>query len=204
MSNETLTTSATGGQKGTKAQRYDLLAKPALDAVAEVLAFGAEKYDSHNWRKGYEWGKSYAALMRHMTAFWDGETYDAESGLSHLAHAGCHVMFMLTWLAEQGEQGEFDDRYVAPEVDKFGPFAPIGPEWWKDLGFTTDDTQFWTSGEILGRILPKVTWRDPEVPSMQDRVNQTLFDLSNDSYFLKESADDPAIMANIKGPHWRA
>ncbi|PZR55243.1 hypothetical protein DNL40_02410 [Xylanimonas oleitrophica] len=111
---ETMTTSTTGGRKGTKPQRYDLLPKAGMDAIAEVLAFGAEKYAAHNWRKGYEWGKSYAAAMRHMTAHWDGETLDPESGLPHLAHAGCHLMFMLTWLAEQGEGGEFDDRYRPP------------------------------------------------------------------------------------------
>lgn len=108
---EKRTTSITGGEKGVKAQRYDLLPKAALDAIGEVMAFGAEKYDSHNWRKGYEWSKSYAALMRHMTAHWDGETFDEESGLPHLAHAGCHITFMLTWLDEQGEGGQFDDRY---------------------------------------------------------------------------------------------
>jgi len=108
---EKRTVSSTGGEKGVKPQRYDLLPKPALDAISEVLAFGAEKYASHNWRRGYEWGKSYSALMRHMTAHWDGETLDPESGLPHLAHAGCHITFMLTWLAEQGEGGEFDDRY---------------------------------------------------------------------------------------------
>lgn len=108
---EVRTTSSTGGEKGVKPQRYDLLPKAGLDAIAEVFAFGAEKYASHNWRRGYEWSKSYSALMRHMTAHWDGETLDPESGLPHLAHAGCHVMFMLTWLSEQGEGGEFDDRY---------------------------------------------------------------------------------------------
>lgn len=111
MSDEVRTTSSTGGQKGVKAQRYDLLPKPGLDAIAEVYAFGAEKYADHNWRKGYEWGKSYAALMRHMTAFWEGETNDPESGLPHVAHAGFHVLTLLTWMAEQGEGGEFDDRY---------------------------------------------------------------------------------------------
>ena len=114
MTEEIRTTSSTGGQKGVKAQRYDLLPKPGLDAIAEVYAFGAQKYADHNWRKGYEWGKSYAALMRHMTAFWEGETNDPESGLPHLAHAGFHVLTMLTWLSEQGEGGEFDDRYRKP------------------------------------------------------------------------------------------
>lgn len=68
-----------------------------------------------NWRRGYEWSKSYAAAQRHMTAFWDGETNDPESGEPHLAHAGFHVLAMLTWLAEQGEGADnpFDDRWPA-------------------------------------------------------------------------------------------
>lgn len=112
MSNEVRTTSSTGGQKGVKPQRYDLLPREGMDAIAEVLAHGAKKYDDpYNWRKGYEWSKSYASAMRHMTAFWSGETLDPESGLPHLAHAGSHILFMLTWLYEQGEGGEFDDRY---------------------------------------------------------------------------------------------
>lgn len=114
---ETMTTSSTGGQKAVKSARYDLLPKPALDAIGEVYAFGATKYADHNWRRGYEWSKSYAAAMRHMTAFWDGETNDPESGLPHLAHAGFHINALLTWLKQDGEGGEFDDRYVARAVE---------------------------------------------------------------------------------------
>jgi hypothetical protein len=108
---EVRTVSSTGGEKGVKPQRYDLLPVPGLAAIAECFAFGAEKYADHNWRKRYEWGKSYAALMRHMTAFWNGETYDPESGLPHLSHAGFHILVLLTWLIEDGEASEFDDRY---------------------------------------------------------------------------------------------
>lgn len=109
---EVRTTSSTGGQKGVKEERYDLLPKEGLDAIARVFAFGATKYADHNWRKGYEWGKSYAALMRHLTAFWAGETHDPESGLPHLAHAGFHVLVLLTWLEQDGEGSRFDDRYI--------------------------------------------------------------------------------------------
>lgn len=108
---EIRTVSATGGEKGVKPERYDLLPKPGLDAIARVFGWGASKYADHNWRKGYEWSKSYAAAMRHLTAFWEGETNDPESGLPHLAHAGFHILVMLTWLREQGEGGMFDDRY---------------------------------------------------------------------------------------------
>jgi hypothetical protein len=112
--------SSTGGEKGVKPQRYDLLPKGGLDAIAEVFAFGAEKYADHNWRRGYEWGKSYAALQRHLTAFWDGETHDPESGLPHLAHAGFHILVLLTWLRDE-RYHQFDDRW---DQDKLAPKLP--------------------------------------------------------------------------------
>ena len=123
---EVRTTSSTGGQKGVKPERLSLLPRLGLESIARVFGFGAEKYDSHNWRKGYEWSKSLDALQRHVLAFQDGETYDAESGLPHLAHAGFHVLVLLTWLAEQGEGGEFDDRYKRPEPeDPFEDFVKM-------------------------------------------------------------------------------
>lgn len=114
---ETRTVSATGGEKGVKPERYDLLPKPALDALARVYSYGATKYADHNWRRGYEWSKSYAAAMRHLTAFWNGETHDPESGLPHVAHAMFHMAALLTWLETDGEGGQFDDRYRKTEED---------------------------------------------------------------------------------------
>lgn len=114
MSKEVRTTSATGGQKGVKAERHDLIPRKAMAAIARVFGFGASKYEDHNWRKGYEWGKSIAALQRHIDSFVDGDTYDEESGLPHLAHAGFHILVLLTWLEEQGEgiNNVMDDRWM--------------------------------------------------------------------------------------------
>lgn len=111
---EIRTTSSTGGQKGVKPERHDLMPRRALAAIARVFGFGAEKYEDHNWRKGYEWGKSLASLQRHIDSFVDGDTYDEESGLPHLAHAGFHILALLTWLEEQGEgpDNPFDDRWM--------------------------------------------------------------------------------------------
>lgn len=108
---ETRVTSPTGGMKGTKPERYDLLPRTALDAVAVVYGHGAAKYADHNWRKGYAWSLSYAALMRHLTAFWDGENYDTESGLPHLSHAAFHVNTLLVRLLEDGAGSVYDDRW---------------------------------------------------------------------------------------------
>lgn len=74
--NEVRTTSSTGGQKGVKLARYDLIPVGPLKALAEHYGRGAAKYADHQWRNGYEWSKSIAALDRHKGAFWGGEDYD--------------------------------------------------------------------------------------------------------------------------------
>lgn len=108
MSEEVRTTSSTGGQKGVKASRYDLIPIPALDLLARLYGRGAEKYEEHNWRKGYEWSKSYASAMRHMTLFWDGEDIDEEMGLPHVICAAFHMFTLATFMIEHPE---FDDRF---------------------------------------------------------------------------------------------
>jgi hypothetical protein len=85
-----------------------LLSTEAINQTAAVLQFGAEKYAEHNWRKGFAWSRPLAAAMRHITAFNAGEDRDPESGLSHLAHAACCIMFLLEF--EKTHQ-ELDDRY---------------------------------------------------------------------------------------------
>ena len=44
-----------------------------------------------------EWSRPLAALYRHMLAWQEGEDVDAETGLNHMAHAGCNVLFLLAY-----------------------------------------------------------------------------------------------------------
>lgn len=82
---EIRTTSATGGQKGVKPERFDLIPVGPLTELSRLYDVGARKYAEHNWRKGYEWSKSYASIMRHSTLFWGGEDYD----VCHFDEEGC-------------------------------------------------------------------------------------------------------------------
>jgi hypothetical protein len=111
---EVRTVSSTGGEKGVKPERYDLIPVEALAVVARLYGKGAEKYAEHNWRKGYEWSKSYAALNRHLNAFWGGEDIDEETGMPHLA---CVVFHALTLLTFMEEQPEFDNRFKRPPTE---------------------------------------------------------------------------------------
>lgn len=86
----------TGGRKfdGGK-PRYGLLPPLAMKATAEVLTFGAEKYEPDNWKYVPESKTRYFdALERHIWAWKMGEIQDPESGLHHLAHALCCLMFL--------------------------------------------------------------------------------------------------------------
>ena len=72
------------------------------------MTFGAKKYDSHNWRRGFKWSRLLGAALRHILAFMGGQDKDPETNLSHLAHAACCIMFLLEHEAKG--LGE-DDRY---------------------------------------------------------------------------------------------
>lgn len=108
---EVRTTSSTGGEKGVKPERYDLIPVEAMALVAQLYGKGAEKYEAHNWRRGYEWSKSYQALQRHVTAFWGGEDLDPEMQLPHLASVIFHALTLMTFMEEQPQ---FDDRFIGP------------------------------------------------------------------------------------------
>lgn len=85
-----------GGRKfdGNKTE-YGLVPALALEEIAKVLTFGAQKYERDNWKKVPDSKRRYFdALQRHLWAYKRGEKLDPESGLHHLAHAGCCLMFL--------------------------------------------------------------------------------------------------------------
>lgn len=101
-----LTDSLTGGMKEQSLARFDLLPVGALWQVAKLYGIGARKYEPNNWRKGYTWSSSYAALQRHANRFWAGEDID-EAGFPHMAAVAFHALALLTFMQEHPE---LDDR----------------------------------------------------------------------------------------------
>lgn len=68
----------------------------AVGEVVAVLDFGARKYGPNTWQDvSRARARYFAATQRHLLAWWGGEDRDAESGLPHLAHAACSVLFLL-------------------------------------------------------------------------------------------------------------
>lgn len=79
--------------------RYDLIPPEIEEAIAKVLTFGAVKYGERNWELGMKWGRPYAALRRHMAAWWSGEDKDPETGMPHTWHAACCIAFIVAFEA---------------------------------------------------------------------------------------------------------
>lgn len=100
----------TGEKKDDGKPRWELLPYDAVEGVVHVLTMGAKKYAARNWELGISYGRVFGAVQRHLTAFWRGENHDAESGLSHLDHAMCELMFLSAY--EKRGLKSFDDRPV--------------------------------------------------------------------------------------------
>jgi hypothetical protein len=144
---EVRTTSSTGGQKGVKLERFDLIPAGPMAELARHYGRGARKYANHQWRQGYEWSKSIAALGRHFNYFIAGKDYDVCSndptGCQHVDaegepfesgepdtcfnHTGSHHMAAVAWhsfllLEFKDTQPGHDDRFkptpVAEEIDE--------------------------------------------------------------------------------------
>ena len=99
-----------GGKKYDAGKsRLDLIPHEALEELGKVLAFGANKYTAGNWANGINYSRLIAAAFRHLSAFNGGEDLDPESGLCHIDHAMCNLVF-LSWMRKH--RADLDDRWI--------------------------------------------------------------------------------------------
>lgn len=92
--------------------RWDLVPWDALEQLAVLYTIGALKYDENNWLKGFRYGRTFAAMMRHWNKWWlaklqgtDGIDYEnaelyAKVGLqpqSHLVAVVWNAIALLTF-----------------------------------------------------------------------------------------------------------
>lgn len=99
--------------------KYSLLHLESLEPAVRVLEYGALKYAPYNWQKGLKVTEIIDSLMRHLTAFQNGENLDPESGLDHVGHMQCNLMFLAYMMKHKPE---YDDRHGAGE-----PLLQSGP-----------------------------------------------------------------------------
>lgn len=85
-------------------QRWDLLPLDVVKDVVKVLTYGAKKYAPDNWKLiDNPYDRYFAAAMRHLSDYRAyGEKLDKDSGLPHLAHAMCCLIF-LSWFEKHNK-----------------------------------------------------------------------------------------------------
>lgn len=107
ISNATKDVAKTGVKYDAGKVRFDLIPPRPMQLLAEVYTVGAQKYEPRNWEKGIEYSRVYAAVQRHLHAYWGGQDLDEESALPHLAHA---MWGMAALLEFDTTHPELDDR----------------------------------------------------------------------------------------------
>jgi hypothetical protein len=106
---------------GKPQAHYILFYKHFIEALAKVQEHGAIKYGYANWAAGGKPDTEYLdAGMRHLLAFFEGEMYDKDLGVLHLAQMCWNFMNLL-------EQNYNDWPVLNPDFD-FEGFV----ERWKD------------------------------------------------------------------------
>lgn len=88
--------------------RLDLIPPEFEKGLAEVLTYGAKKYEPKNWEKGIKYSRVYASLRRHLLSWLMGEDIDPESGLPNLFLATFNLMALSTYEV-RGMDKDWDD-----------------------------------------------------------------------------------------------
>ncbi len=67
---------------------FSTVSAPVIAEVGLAMLEGARKYGRHNYRViGVRASVYYDAALRHLTAWWEGEDIDPDSGLHHITKA---------------------------------------------------------------------------------------------------------------------
>lgn len=134
------------GQAGAAKTPLHLIPTVALNAEAEALRQGAEKYQQWNWRESGIHATTYiGSILRHLVAWRDGEDADPESGISHLGHIRANCAILL----DAAHVGKLVDDRPVHRVDE-GPYPKchkcggkmmhtLTESWCSGCGFNGDD-----------------------------------------------------------------
>lgn len=86
-----------------------LLPQVFLKETAKALMVGEKKYGRYNYTKGHSSSQLIAAMLRHITAYNDGQNLDPEDGQHHLGAAAACIAMLL----RQEELGTLIDNRFA-------------------------------------------------------------------------------------------
>ena len=101
----------TEGRKDDQGKlKWSLLPWGALEHVVRVMMHGENKYSRDNWMDVDNASVRYEdAAFRHLTKWSQGEVNDPDSGLNHLAHTVCCLLFLI-WFTVCTKRGNMESN----------------------------------------------------------------------------------------------
>lgn len=220
----------TGARKGQKSCRMDLVPVRPLRALATHYGAGARKYEDRNWEKGSNWSLNYAALMRHITAWWGGQDVD-EEGLSHLGAVAFHVFALIEYTTTHPE---LDDRPAVVQ-DKHDLALALKRSWDEGMKRNQDESKEFpwasalqrTGGEVVVKLdgfandddefqrllaqeaTVEAAWWDSEKgDALLEKVQRTYSDdpaetFAEDLAHVKPNIEGSVWTEHLEVPEWR-
>ena len=81
---------------------WSLVPFEALEGMVRVLEHGAEKYSRNNWQTngGFKWTRLVSSTLRHLFAWARGQDLDPDSGLNHIYHCQCNLLFLSMYVGD--------------------------------------------------------------------------------------------------------
>jgi hypothetical protein len=95
-----IVTNEQGGKQSKSEYAFHLCDYDALFALAEVLKYGAERYERDNWRK-IPAEEHFNHMIIHSLAYLKGDRQD-----DHLAHMFCRAMFFYACAKAEEAKGK--------------------------------------------------------------------------------------------------
>jgi len=108
-----MTTEVKASKHDSEKADLSLIPRVALEAAARAFMVGEKKYGRYNFYKGHDASQLIAALLRHATAWMEGEETDPQDGQHHLGSViACASMIM-----QQQKLGTLrDNRFKKEEI----------------------------------------------------------------------------------------
>lgn len=155
---EIILTHPSGGSKGTKPVRLDLIPVGPLAELAEHFgSSGGGKYPDvdglSNWRLGFPFSLSYAAMGRHYLAALGGEDIDPETGRHHLTAVAWHCLTLLHHMQDPAKVAELDDRQAVLEARRSAPEGGMTSDMTSGADSPDENPYAGTPYEVEGAIL---------------------------------------------------
>lgn len=185
--------------------RMDLVPYSAIEGIAKVLTYGANKYTikddkgnivtkgDNNWKLGMPWLDVYASLSRHLGAWLSGEDYD-ESGELHIDHVLTNAAFIKEYMSiyPQGDNREhwYNKKVKKVWLDLDGVCFDFEPHFLKWFNLPEDHPTDWNDSRFRENMknCTEEFWR--ALPMIEGANN---IDYPIAGYCTARSCDDKLI-----------